>query len=359
LIKIGTVYSSQLFNPMTIDLKTTPIPRLIQISPRILTKINRRLIRAIDQIASLPAQLAWGLSKLSFIEANILYPRYQKALKSHAIQPLHLDDQDKNIVQALEHKGICITSLEALGLPNTAAFLKDAQSITVALQDNASLSSGDRHEIHASKAQLLSHPAIFCWGLNERLLAIVEQYLGLPVAYDGTSCFLSAANGKEFGARAWHRDREDRRMVKICIYLSDVDEDSGPFQCLPPELNAQVCKSIKHRYQPILNQEMQQFFPEAVAAEQISFSGQAGTVIFVDTAQFYHRGKPPTHKPRAAVFFSYFSRRPWHPFFCQRTPIVQQEAHALTQHLPEDQQACVSWQKDLPNIVKWIPKSRI
>jgi Phytanoyl-CoA dioxygenase (PhyH) len=359
LIEIGTIYSSQLFNPMTIDLKTTPVPRLIQISSRILTKINRRLIRAIDQIASLPAQLAWGLSKLSFIEANILYPRYQKALKSHAIQPLHVDDQDKNIVQELERKGICITSLEALGLPNTAAFLKDAQSITVALQDSASCADGDRHEIHASKAQLLSHPAIFCWGLNERLLGIVERYLGLPVAYDGASCFLSVANGKEFGARAWHRDREDRRMVKICIYLSDVDEDSGPFQCLPPELNAKVCHETKHRYQPILDQEMQQFSPSEGDQERIGFSGRAGTVIFVDTARLYHRGKPPTRRPRTAVFFSYFSCRPWHPFFCQRTPIPQQQAHILTQHLSEHQQACASWQKDLPNIAKWIPRSRI
>lgn len=344
---------------MTIDLKTPLLSRSIQISPRILTKINRRIGRAIDQMASLPAQVAWGLSTLSFIEEHVLYPRYQQALKFHKIQSLDLDDNDKKIVKELEKTGVCITSLEALGLPNTADFLNDAQAIILDLQDNASRSSGDRHEVHASKAQLLSHPAIFCWGLNERLLGIVEQYLGLPVAYDGASCFVSVANGKEFGARAWHRDREDRRMVKICIYLSDVDEDSGPFQCLPPELNSKVCHAVKHRYQPILNQEMQQFSPSEADQERIGFSGRAGTVIFVDTARLYHRGKPPTGRPRTAVFFSYFSRRPWHPFFCQRTPITQPEAHLLTQRLSAHQQSCVSWQKDLPNIAKWIPKSRI
>ncbi len=344
---------------MTIDLKTTYIHRLMQLSSRILAKINRRLARAADHIVSLPAQVAWRLSKFSFIEKNILYPQYQKALNSHAAQFLDLDDNDKNIVKELERTGICITSLEALGLPHTANFLNDAQSITSALKDKASLASCDRHEIHASKAQLLSHPAIFCWGLNERLLAIVERYLGLSVAYDGASCFLSPANGKEVGARAWHRDREDRRMVKICVYLSDVDEDSGPFQCLPPDLNSKVDHSIKYRYQPILDKEMQQFFPKAALKERISFPGRSGTVIFVDTARFFHRGKPPTHRPRAAVFFSYFSRRPWHPFFCQRTPTTHQEACLLTQHLSAHEQSCVSWQKDLPNILKWIPKSRI
>jgi hypothetical protein len=344
---------------MTINLKSTPVPSLVKLSLRILTKINRRLVRAMDHIASLPAQVVWRLFDLSFIENNLLYPRYQHALKSHAAQSLDLDENDKNIVKELEQTGICITSLEALGLPNTADFLKDAQSITLALRDNASLVGSDRHEIHATRAQLLSHPAIFCWGLDERLLAIVERYLGLPVAYDGASCFLSPPNGKEVGARAWHRDREDRRMVKIGIYLSDVDEDSGPFQCLPPDLNFKVGRSIQYRYQPILDHEMRQLFPKAAVNERLSFPGRAGTVIFVDTARSFHRGKPPTYRPRAAVFFSYFSRRPWHPFFCQRTPTTQREARLLTQHLSAHQQSCVSWQKDLPNILKWIPKSHI
>jgi hypothetical protein len=344
---------------MKVDTELTPTAPLKPLHPSIKTKINKRLLRKSHQIASLPAHITWSLSKLPIIEKSILFPLYQKALKSHKSKSIYLSKSDWEIIQELERSGIYITSLEALGLPATSDFLENAEKIKLELKNMASLSRNNDHEVHASKAQLMSHSEIFCWGLNERLLDIIEQYLGLPVAYDGASCFLSIPNGKEIGARSWHRDREDRRMIKICIYLSDVDETSGPFQCLPPDVNSKVCNSIKYRYKPILDKEMEQFFSNPGIKEQISISGAAGTVIFVDTARFYHRGKPPIQSSRTAVFFSYFSRCPWHPFFCQRTPISHKEALLLTQNLSKHQQACATWTQDLPNIIKWIPKSRI
>jgi hypothetical protein len=343
---------------MKVDTESTSTAPLRQLRPSIKTKINKRLLRVSRQIASLPANITWGLSKLPIIEKNILFPRYQKALKTHKNKSIYLSNSDQEIIQELEQSGIYITSLEALGLPTTSDFLENSGNIALELKNMASLSSSNEYEVHASKAQLMSHSEIFCWGLNERLLDIIEQYLGLPVAYDGASCFLSIPNGKEIGARSWHRDREDRRMIKICIYLSDVDETSGPFQCLPPDLNSKVCNSIEYRYKSIPDKEMEQFFLNPSIKEQISISGAAGTVIFVDTARFYHRGKPPIQNSRTAVFFSYFSRCPWHPFFCQRTPISHKEALLLTQNLSKHQQACATWKQDLPNIVKWIPKSR-
>jgi hypothetical protein len=347
------------FNLMIVDTKSTPTVPSKKFLPIVKAKINKRLLRIAHQTASLPAQIAWSLSKLPIIEQNILFPLYQKSLEAHKNKSIYLSENDREIIQELEQNGIYITSLEALELPATSEFLKNARDITLELKNIASLPHNDNHEVHASKAQLMSHSAIFCWGLNERLLDIIEQYLGLPVAYDGASCFLSVPNGKEIGARSWHRDREDRRTIKVCIYLNDVDETSGPFQCLPPALNSKVCDSIKYRYKSVLDQEMEQFFPNPAIKEQISILGAAGTVIFVDTARFYHRGKPPTQNSRTAVFFSYFSRCPWHPFFCQRTPISHKEASLLTQNLSARQQACVNWKQDLPNIVKWIPKSRI
>jgi hypothetical protein len=344
---------------MTVYIRIIRTTRWIEFSASILNKINRRITRAVDRIASLPAQIIWRLSKVSVIENSLLYPRYQKALEFHKNQLSILDKTDAAIVAELEQTGLHITSLEALGLSNTAEFFEQAQHLTSELKHQASLLKYDSHEVHALKAQLIRHSAISCWGLNERLLKIVEQYLGLPVAYDGASCFLSISNGKEIGARAWHRDREDRRMLKVCVYLSEVNEGSGPLQCLAPDLNSRLCDSIKHRYKSISNEEMEQFYSESASKERVSLLGQAGTVIFIDTARFYHRGKPPTQETRSAIFFSYFSRRPWYPFFCQRTPLSQKEACFLTQNLSVEQRACVNWHKDLPTSVRWIPKSRI
>jgi hypothetical protein len=344
---------------MAIHIKSTRAIRLIELSATILFKVNRRITRAIAHLASLPAQIAWSLLKFAFVEDNFLSPRYQNALNSHQSQLPILDKSDERIVEELEKTGLCITSLSDLCLPKTTDFFKAAQHIALDLKSIAASPGYDNHEVHASKDQLINHSEIFCWGLNERLLKIIECYLGLPVAYDGASCFLSVPNGKEIGARAWHRDREDRRMVKVCVYLSDVDEESGPFQCLEPDFNTKVCNVIKYRYKSVSNREMEQFSADSNPQEWVSCTGKAGTVIFVDTARFYHRGKPPTQSPRTAVFFSYFSYRPWHPFFCQRTPLTHKNTSLLTHHLSASQRACVNWQENLSRIAKWIPKSRI
>ena len=49
----------------------------------------------------------------------------------------------------------------------------------------------------------------------------------------GVSVKREIANGLMEGpARVFHRDPEDERVLKIIVYLSDVDEGAGPFQCL-------------------------------------------------------------------------------------------------------------------------------
>jgi hypothetical protein len=326
----------------------------------ILEKLHRRISRMMAHLASLPAQISWGLSKPSFVDKTLFFPRYQKAIEQHQSQLPILQDGDARIVEALKQEGIFTTSLDSLGLPDTEAFLKAAQHIAQNLKEQAArLSPEKNYEVHATKEQLMHNPELFSFGLNDRLLKIVESYLGLPVAYDGVFCFLSIANGEEYGARAWHRDREDRRMIKICIYLNDVDENGGPFEFLKPEFNDRVCESIKYPYKSVFLDEMEKMSSDNLASDRVSCVGKAGTVIIADTGHFYHRGKPPIQTNRTAVFLSYFSRSPWHPFFCQRTPLTQKEIDKLAPRFTPEQLECVKWKKDLPKAVRWIPKSAI
>lgn len=312
------------------------------------------------QVASLPSQIASGFSDLPFVEENILYPRYKDFIGEHESKLPALDSMDSRIVDELERTGICVTSLKSLNIPNTPEFLEAAKKISQDLAKNSSQTANKgKYEIHATSAQLMRHVELFHWGLEDRLLKIIERYLGLPVAYDGLLFFLSIADGREEGARAWHKDREDRRMVKVCVYLNDVNDRGGPFQNLQPEINSLQCNSVKDRYKAILHEDIEKIDPAAAADGVISCTGPAGTVIFVDTARNYHRGKPPTESSRSAIFFSYFSRKPWHPFFCQRSPFSSKDLECLTQGISSDQKACVHWKDNLPKTVKWIPKNRI
>ena len=330
----------------------------------IIRKIIKRLSRYLAHIVSLPAQIAWGLTKSQYIDKLFFLPCYYRAIAAHQSQLPILEWQDQQIVNTLESEGCCRTSLESLNLPNSIEFMEAAQQITQLLQDKTTelfknFPSEKFHEVSTTKTEIINHIDVITWSLNQRLINIIEAYLKLPVAYDGVHCFLSVSNGEEYGARAWHRDREDRRMIKICVYLDDVDEEDGPLQCLKPRFNDYVCASIKHRYRSVYQAEMDSLYLPEFGDAIVSCVGKVGTVILIDTARFYHRGKPPIDSHRKAIIFSYFSRSPWHPFFCQRFHLLPKEIEDRVPKLSQQQLESINWRKKVPQAVRWIPKSLI
>ena len=91
-------------------------------------------------------------------------------------------------------------------------------------------------------------------------------------------------------SRLWHLDREDRRMLKIIIYLNDVSEEGGPFQYIPKSLTSTISSDrlIVLYYGYIDDKTMEQVVPQS---KWKSCLGSAGTVVIADTASNFHRGK--------------------------------------------------------------------
>jgi hypothetical protein len=320
-------------------------------------KLKRRIIWELKRLASVPAQITGYVSNLSFIEENILYPQYLKALREHESALPALNSMDSKIVDELVRSGICMTSLESLAIPNTGNIFKAATKIKEGLKEIASLPINQNNStIYATADLLMSYPELFYWGLDERLLKIAERYLGMPVAYDGILFTLSIADGTEYGVRDWHKDVEDRRMMRVCIYLNDVDENGGPFQFMQSDTNLQIGNLEQDKDTCLYDKTTKKLSYLSPSDCIRTCTGPAGTVIFADTARHYHRGKPPTQSHRFAIFFSYFSRRPLHPYFCHRSVLSGKYLHRLTESLCAEQRACVLWAENLPNLVKWIPK---
>ena len=318
-----------------------------------------------QRLASIPSDIALFISNLEFIEQNILYPRYQKFINTHRDLLSTPTDEEAAIVQDLEKHGVAIASLDSLGIPNSDKFLRAAQIISLELKHKAEhpLHAG-KHTLNIDSEQILRYPELFLWGADASLLRIIENYLKLPVAYDGLSYYYSIPDSRELGPRKWHRDKEDWQMIKIGIYINDVDEYGGPFECVTPEANQLIGKAIHsktlRRYKTAFHQEIQEMLPDQMQASWYnSFVGKAGTVIFVDTARYYHRGKPPTKFDRSAIFFGYCSRKPRHPFFCGRSPLSILELRAMANLLPDGVRDCVTWRDRLEGLSKWIPKNRL
>lgn len=97
------------------------------------------------------------------------------------------------------------------------------------------------------------------------------------------------------------------------VYISDVDDDGGPFEYVPASFRQprHLARGPKKR----VDDEMA--FDLAVPPENRgAVIGPRGTVGFVDTCRVLHRGRLPVNGTRKSLFFAYNSRWPMRRSHC-------------------------------------------
>jgi len=259
---------------------------------------------------------------------------------------------DQSIVDAINREGVFVTSLEDLAITSTPQLLTSAMSIVSRLQadmwDGPTQVQWDSPTQPTQVITLTDYQDIFLWGLEERLLNIVENCIGLPVTYHGVNLRRNIPNSDQKGREgSWHRDGEDRRVVKIIIYLSDISEKNGPFEYIPKPLTPSFLsfkhihmypKILKHGFSALSDEELKKIVPES---EWKACLGPAGTVIFVDTRNVFHHGKLPRAE-RSSLFFVYTSRHPTRPDICKANFIFDKDRLlTLAKTLPQHQRDCL------------------
>lgn len=263
---------------------------------------------------------------------------YQAAIEKHIDALPILSTTDLTLVENLKDKGIVVTSLAALSIPSTPQMFESAKSLMSEIPKNIS-SNKNEFIIHASSEQMMEHLEIFLWGLQQRLINIIEAYIGLPVAYHGSYFRRDIANQVQQKSRLWHLDKEDRKVLKIIVYLNEVNDDGGPFQYIPQSFSAKIARSLRYNYGYIKDKTMQQVISPL---NWKSCTGPSGTVIIADTANIFHRGKIPIYSDRFTIFFDYTSRTPKHPFYCQSS-LNQDNLLIIAPKLSENQRQCIFW----------------
>ncbi|MFQ4141473.1 phytanoyl-CoA dioxygenase [Chlorogloeopsis sp. ULAP02] len=254
------------------------------------------------------------LSKLSELRSEL---DYRVALSKYARKLPTLEERDHLIVEALKRDGAYVTSLEELGLDSTNSLLQAAHT------QLSRMSAVNNNHIAEKLPQIYTVTDLLefsQWGREPRLLSIVENYIGLPIAFHGVHLRKDFPNKNQFGILLWHKDSEDRRILKIIIYLSDVEAHHGPFEYVPPPLTSLFSLNyyrIYHKlrqsgYLGINNEQLKDIIPEK---NWKSCVGAAGTVIFVDTKRALHHGTLRTHD-RSALFFVYTANPPKRPELC-------------------------------------------
>jgi ectoine hydroxylase-related dioxygenase (phytanoyl-CoA dioxygenase family) len=143
--------------------------------------------------------------------------------------------------------------------------------------------------------------------LSDPILRVVCSYFGMFARLVDIELWYNVAtDGSDVFSQRWHRDNEDRQIVKIFLYLHDVDHTNGPFCYIPRTHNAGLYKRI---FPQTIDRSV--YPPDGAVEKKFATIqkrvcvGKAGTLIFADTTGF-HRGGHPTAGGRL-LFHAYYA----------------------------------------------------
>jgi hypothetical protein len=149
-------------------------------------------------------------------------------------------------------------------------------------------------------------------GVSDRMLDVVNSYFGLwsKLTYVDLWFTPPAPPGAgRVSSQRWHRDYNDERLVKVFVYLTDIDEDTGPLEYVPGSTvggeygDAWPWRPVSNDLYPS-QEEFVQRIPESA---QLSFTGPEGSVIFCNTSGFHRGGYATGNRPRVMAVYNYSS----------------------------------------------------
>lgn len=146
--------------------------------------------------------------------------------------------------------------------------------------------------------------------ISRRLIDIASSYLQLWPKLEHLDMWYSlpvGSGGERRASQLWHRDYDDRHLLKAFLYLADVDAQSGPFEFVPGSHPGGRYAGI-HPWAPMaIGRISEKELGKHVPAEQVrTFTAPRGTIIFCNTSGL-HRGGFAEEKPRVLSTVTYCS----------------------------------------------------
>lgn len=231
-----------------------------------------------------------------------------------------LDAEQSRCLQGLREHGICTTSIIALlgnrrllyALQDESDHLLDQPAVRRQIERRRA----DRgHKWYVVRAlgydtPITLSPALAELFLHPRLLAVVNHYLGQYSRLGAANLWYNLPVTPEepsIDSERWHRDHEDRRIVKLFCFVDAIDASMGPLRYLRGSHPAGPYANIFPAKPPRGSYPDEQALLAAIPkGAQQTCTGPAGTLVIVDTAGFHQGGRSST-RPRIVLTSSYLS----------------------------------------------------
>lgn len=235
-----------------------------------------------------------------------------------------LSDAETEIVKRLNEDGIAISSVDSLpglrsefeSLCSAAESLIDEKMESIghlrrSADDDEQIGSKTFNlEMLGSQLQFDPQSTFANFALNRTFVGIANQYLQMCAKLRYYNVWLTAASrSKARESQLWHFDREDNYILKVFLYLDDVDEGSGPFTYAPGTHGKGRHRTVKPEYfmeggvMRTTDEQMAAVYPRDKWKVGI---GNKGTIIFADT-RGYHKGGEARTKDRLMFTCMYTS----------------------------------------------------
>lgn len=261
-----------------------------------------------SKVKNIPRKLKREIYRIPTLQ-SIEVQSYQKILNNYAPFLPNLDYQGRSIVETLRQEGTCVIPLKEFQLSSTDTMMTTALKLAEKLKNShQETNQNNPCEVGSAVEDLREFTEILLWALEPKLLDIIENYIELPILYQGFAMRRSIADGEYSGVRRWHIDWEDRRIIKIIIYLNDVVAGGGPYDYLARNITSQAIKKLNYyNLGYVSDEEMAIAVPKS---DWTSCLASAGSVVISDTSSVFHRAQPPTSQERYSITFCYTSTTP-------------------------------------------------
>lgn len=260
-----------------------------------------------------------GVAATYELHDRVLSNRAARRRLAH--EPPQLDDVQRSVVSDLEREGYATVPFQDLE-PDAAVRtgIEEQGRRFTAETEQALASDGEGLRRRAGKefvVRLHSYEGDvglddpwFRFCASRRMLDLANAYLGLMSKLEYVDVWYSIpqeVSSERKASQRWHRDYNDRHLLKAFLYLVDVDEETGPFEYVAgsarggPYAGDWPWRPLSESYPP-QDELAKRVPPEAIK----TFTAPKGTIIFCNTSGF-HRGGFATAKPRVLATATYSS----------------------------------------------------
>jgi hypothetical protein len=278
------------------------------------------------KFASRINRVATGLERRGVVATYELHDRLlanRASRRRFAETPPQLGDVQQGVVDRLKVDGYAVMSLSEL-LQDDGAWTELAEDGRRFADDTE---AGLAAEVEGGTSALRRRPGKefvvrkYGYGIelglddpwlrlavNPRLLDIANAYLEMWAKLEYVDLWYTppVQDGERQSSQRWHRDFNDRHLLKAFIYLVDVDEETGPFEYVPRTAPGGELEHL-WPWRPVgQNYPPQDELAEQIDDRAVTFTAPKGTIIFCNTCGF-HRGGFARSKARVLATFTWDS----------------------------------------------------